>query len=204
MRIRRLLSQLVDSYGPYIPFVGSSPPAAESASNLTNPEPPSESTSSTVSEVSSEDTASLSLTDRSNSVEPALRSKSVKNGSMKHRKGQVSGSPPKGKGKGKSMGSTSGDTVDLRDLPITLPEFANGDHHTKIMPRYHAVLRRSENDGVGMEDIDTLQLEIEALLSSTVVRKNSLQEEVKVIQHAEKYKGQGKYLKRVSCLWNLN
>ena len=170
MRITRLLSQLVDTYGPYIPFVGTASPTATSEASISN-----------------------YVSENGDSVEEPSSKK------MKHRKGQISGSPPKGKGKGKAMSAGSGEAVDLKDLPITLHEFANGDQ-TKL-PRYHAVLRRNEGDGIGMEDIDSLQLELEALLSSTVVRKVSLQEEAKVLQNAEKYRGQGKYLKKVRNPW---
>ena len=93
-----------------------------------------------------------------------------------------------GKGKVDKSGS-GGETIDLRDLPINLPEFSNGDHG-KVCPRYSSVLKRSESDGIGMEDIDTLQMELEALLSSTVVRKMTLKDEVKVLYDVEKYKGQ--------------
>ena len=112
---------------------------------------------------------------------------------MKHKKPTIA-SPPKGKGKGKDK-SVSGETIDLKDLNFVLPEFANGDH-AKICPRYSSVLKRSEHDGIGMEDIDTLQMELEALLSSTVVRKMTLKDEVKVLCEAEKYRG--KYGKRVN------
>jgi len=114
-----------------------------------------------------------------------------KNSKMKHKKPTIA-SPPKGKGKGKDK-SGSGETIDLKDLNFVLPEFANGDH-AKICPRYSSVLKRSEHDGIGMEDIDTLQMELEALLSSTVVRKMTLKDEVKVLCEAEKYRG--KYGKR--------
>ena len=60
-----------------------------------------------------------------------------------------------------------------------------------------SVLRRNEQDGVGLEDIDALQLELEALLSATVVRKLTLKEEVKILANIEKYRGQGKSFKRV-------
>jgi len=60
------------------------------------------------------------------------------------------------------------------------------------------VLRRSENDGIGFEDVDTLQLELEALLSATVVRKFTLKEESKVISNIEKYKSGGKLYKKVT------
>ena len=61
-----------------------------------------------------------------------------------------------------------------------------------------SVLRRNEQDGVGLEDIDALQLELEALLSATVVRKLTLKEEVKILANIEKYRGQGKSFKRVT------
>jgi len=60
-----------------------------------------------------------------------------------------------------------------------------------------AVVRRSEQDGIGLEDVDALQLELEALLSATVVRKMTLKEESKILNNIEKYKGQGRSLKRV-------
>lgn len=62
---------------------------------------------------------------------------------------------------------------------------------------FFLVLRRSEQDGVGLEDIDALQLELEALLSATVVRKMTLKEEIKILNNIEKYKGQGRSFKRV-------
>ena len=62
---------------------------------------------------------------------------------------------------------------------------------------WFSVLRRSENDGIGLEDVDTLQLELEALLSATVVRKFTLKEETKVLANIEKYKSGGKLHKRV-------
>ena len=61
-----------------------------------------------------------------------------------------------------------------------------------------SVLRRNEHDGIGMEDVDTLQLELEALLSATVVRKETLKEETKVLSNIEKYKIGGKLHKKVN------
>jgi len=113
---------------------------------------------------------------------------------MKHKKsgsGATSSSPPKGKGKGKEK-SSSDEPIDLKDIPITLPEFANGNDHAKYFPRFSAVLKRSDQDGVGMEDIDALQMELEAMLSSTVVRKITLKEELDVLFDIDKYKGRGK------------
>ena len=146
MRISRLISQLVENVGPYIPFVGSSPP----------------STSSTVS-------------------------------TMKHKKSAGGAtSPPKGKGKGKDK--ACGETIDLSDFPINLAEFANGDQ-SKFVPRYSSVLKRNEQDGVGMEDIDALQMEMEAMLSSVVVRKMALKDELEALQDVHTFKGQ-KHSKR--------
>jgi len=88
-----------------------------------------------------------------------------------------------------------GDSIDLKDCPLRLPEFANVDH-AKLVPRYTSVLRRSEHDGIGLEDVDTLQLELEALLSATVVRKFTLKEETKVLSNIEKYKSGGKLHKK--------
>ena len=53
-----------------------------------------------------------------------------------------------GKGKGKEK-SSSDEPIDLKDLPITLPEFANGNDHAKYFPRFSSVLKRSDQDGVG-------------------------------------------------------
>ena len=78
-----------------------------------------------------------------------------------------------------------------------MAEFANGNDHAKFFPRYSAVLKRSDQDGVGMEDIDTLQMELEAMLSSTVVRKITLKEELDVLYDIEKYKGHGKFNRKV-------
>ena len=60
-----------------------------------------------------------------------------------------------------------------------------------------SVVQRSEADGIGFEDVDTLQVELEALLSATVVRKVTLKEEIKVLANVERYKGQSKGHKRV-------
>ena len=156
MRIPEFLTDLVSTYGPYLPFFGSSPPQ--------NP---------------------LELSENTENSENFNK--------MKHKKslGNAS-SPPKGKGKGKEKASNSNEVADLKDLPITLPEFSNTVDFSKFVPRFSAVLKRNEQDGVGMEDIDALQMELEAMLSSTVVRKMTLKEELDVLCNVEKYRGQGK------------
>ena len=50
---------------------------------------------------------------------------------------------------------------------------------------------------LGMEDIDALQMELEAMLSSTVVRKITLKEELDVLYDIDKYKGRGKLNRKV-------
>ena len=50
---------------------------------------------------------------------------------------------------------------------------------------------------LGMEDIDALQMELEAMLSSTVVRKMTLKEELDVLFDIDKYKGRGKLNRKV-------
>ncbi len=150
MRIGKFLSSLVDTYGPYIPFVGSSPPTNSNGS-VTN-----------------------------GSASPIMKQKRSSAGG--------SSSPTKGKGKGKG---SSNETIDCKDIPLTFAEFSNGDG-AQFYPRYSSVLKRSDSDGVGMEDIDTLQNELEAMLSVAVVRKQTLKEEVQVLYEIEKYKGQGK------------
>ena len=49
-----------------------------------------------------------------------------------------------------------------------------------------------------MEDIDALQMELEAMLSSTVVRKMTLKEELDVLFDIDKYKGRGKLNRKVT------
>lgn len=102
------------------------------------------------------------------------------------------GSKGKSHGKGKDL---SGETLDLKDCPLRLPEFAEIDH-SKVVPRFSSVLRRSDQDGIGLEDVDPLQLELEALLSASVVRKMTLKEEIKILSNIEKYKGQARLLKK--------
>ena len=57
--------------------------------------------------------------------------------------------------------------------------------NSKVLPRYYSVLQRSAEEGVNMEDLDTLQLELEMLLSSVVVRSRMLQEEIASLSASE-------------------
>ena len=48
-----------------------------------------------------------------------------------------------------------------------------------------AVLTRNDKEGVTMEDLDTLQLELEVLLSAAAVRIRALKGEVGALEHAD-------------------
>uniref|UniRef100_A0A6V7LBC9 Transcriptional adapter 3 n=1 Tax=Bracon brevicornis TaxID=1563983 RepID=A0A6V7LBC9_9HYME len=81
--------------------------------------------------------------------------------------------------------SQSSDTsVDSPEMAFSLPVIKVADN-SKLLPRYTAILQRNQEEGVGMEDLDTLQLELETLLSSTVVRSRMLQEEISCLSSAE-------------------
>jgi transcriptional adapter 3 len=57
--------------------------------------------------------------------------------------------------------------------------------NSKVLPRYYSVLQRNAEDGINMEDLDILQLELEMLLSSVVVRSRMLQEEIASLSASE-------------------
>uniref|UniRef100_A0A8C2MDJ4 Transcriptional adapter 3 n=2 Tax=Cricetulus griseus TaxID=10029 RepID=A0A8C2MDJ4_CRIGR len=54
---------------------------------------------------------------------------------------------------------------ELKDCPLQFHDFKSVDH-LKVRPQYTAVLARSKDDGIGIEELDALQLELETLLSS--------------------------------------
>lgn len=69
---------------------------------------------------------------------------------------------------------------ELKDCPLQFHDFKSVDH-AKVCPRYTAVLARSEDDGIGIEELDTLQLELETLLSSASRRLRVLEAETQVL-----------------------
>lgn len=71
---------------------------------------------------------------------------------------------------------------ELKDCPLQFHDFKSVDH-LKVCPRYTAVLARSEDDGIGIEELDTLQLELETLLSSASRRLRVLEAETQVITY---------------------
>jgi len=102
--------------------------------------------------------------------------------------------PTKGKGSGKGgNGPTKGgkaEPVDIKDLPLDLKEVSATDPNA--LPRYSSVLKKSDSDVLGIEELDGLQMELEALLSSVVVRKRYSKEEGDILQNVEKFKGKSK------------
>ncbi|CAD7682570.1 unnamed protein product [Nyctereutes procyonoides] len=58
---------------------------------------------------------------------------------------------------------------ELKDCPLQFHDFKAVDH-LKVHPHYKAVLAHSEDDGISIEELDTLQLELETLLSSASQR----------------------------------
>ena len=112
-----------------------------------------------------------------------------------HKKGLVP-TPTKGKGGGKGGSSSKGggkqENMDLKDCPLDFKQF---DHlEAPSAPRFFNVLKRpqGEGEGLGLEDLDGLQLELEAMLSSVVVRKRHLKEELDILTNLDKYRGKNK------------
>lgn len=69
---------------------------------------------------------------------------------------------------------------ELKDCPPLKYYDFKPVEHVKLCPRYTAVLGRSEDDGIGIEELDTLQLELETLLSSASRRLRALEEQRQV------------------------
>lgn len=57
--------------------------------------------------------------------------------------------------------------------------------NTQCLPRYSAILNRPLEDGVGMEDLDQLQQDLEKLLSTCAVRSRLLKSELESIDKIE-------------------
>ncbi|XP_070152474.1 transcriptional adapter 3-B [Polyergus mexicanus] len=57
--------------------------------------------------------------------------------------------------------------------------------NSRHLPKYTNILKRTAEEGVGMEDLDTLQLELETLLSAVVVRHRTLQDEIANLSSVE-------------------
>ncbi|ETE65425.1 Transcriptional adapter 3, partial [Ophiophagus hannah] len=83
---------------------------------------------------------------------------------------------------------------ELKDCPLQFHDFKSVDH-LKVCPRYTAVLARSEDDGIGIEELDTLQLELETLLSSASRRLRVLETETQILTDWQDKKGDRRLLK---------
>ncbi|EGV92920.1 Transcriptional adapter 3-like [Cricetulus griseus] len=69
---------------------------------------------------------------------------------------------------------------ELKDCPLQFHDFKSVDH-LKVRPQYTAVLARSKDDGIGIEELDALQLELETLLSSASPQLRVLEAETQIL-----------------------
>uniref|UniRef100_A0A3P9MN73 Transcriptional adaptor 3 (NGG1 homolog, yeast)-like n=1 Tax=Oryzias latipes TaxID=8090 RepID=A0A3P9MN73_ORYLA len=84
---------------------------------------------------------------------------------------------------------------ELKDCsPLKYYDFKPVDH-VRLCPRYTAVLGRSEDDGIGSGELDTLQLELETLLSSASRRLRALEEQRQILTDWQDKKGDKRFLK---------
>nr|XP_006817630.1 PREDICTED: transcriptional adapter 3-like [Saccoglossus kowalevskii] len=87
-----------------------------------------------------------------------------------------------------------------KECPLQFHDFRPVDHG-KICPRYWAVTQRTEDEGIGVEELDTLQLELETLLAASSKRMRQLEAETQVLidwQEKKDKKGGGKMHKSES------
>jgi len=83
-----------------------------------------------------------------------------------------------------------GEPLDLKECPLTFPELGSVDH-VRSLPRYSALVAE---EGVSMEELDGLQLELELLLSSILVRQMSMSSQITLVDQLEK----GKYVPKTA------
>ena len=117
---------------------------------------------------------------------------------MTKQKKSIVQTPTKGKGGGKGSSSSRGgksENIDLKDCPLELKTFEPVD--ATSAPNYFNVIKRLSSEDIGLEDLDSLQLELESMLSSSVIRRRHLKEELDVVTNIDKYKGK---VKKVSKL----
>ena len=109
----------------------------------------------------------------------------------KHTKKSLPPTPTKGKGGGKGSSKGKQENMDLKDCPLDFKQFDHLEAHSA--PRFFNVLKRPSGDeSLGLEDLDGLQLELEALLSNVVVRKRHIKEELDILTNLDKYRGKNK------------
>nr|XP_006631132.1 PREDICTED: transcriptional adapter 3 [Lepisosteus oculatus]XP_015203603.1 PREDICTED: transcriptional adapter 3 [Lepisosteus oculatus] len=84
---------------------------------------------------------------------------------------------------------------ELKDCPPLQYYDFKPVEHAKVCPRYTAVLGRSDDDGIGIEELDTLQLELETLLSPASRRLRALEEQRQILTDWQDKKGDKRFLK---------
>jgi len=111
----------------------------------------------------------------------------------KHKKSQVP-TPTKGKGGGKGRESSKGgsktENIEVKDCPLDFKQFSVVD--ATAAPRYFSLQKRVPTEEVGLEDLDGLQQELEAMLSAAVSRKRHIRAEGDILANLDKYKGRQK------------
>ncbi|CAH0383346.1 unnamed protein product [Bemisia tabaci] len=122
------------------------------------------------------------------------RSKSsLKKGSQRS-KDRPCSSPTRGR---ESRQAISEDSSDETECSLSFPVLKPVDK-SKRLPCYSAVLNKSKDEGITMEDLDGLQLELETMLSSVAVRTRTLTSEIaalNVLEEQRDKKGQLALLK---------
>jgi len=97
---------------------------------------------------------------------------------------------------GKTQSSQSSQPLQISSETSEMPEstmsqmlnFKTVDNNRLL--KYMNILKRTAEEGVGMEDLDTLQLEFETLLSTIVVRHRMLQDEIINLSSVEERRGE--------------
>ena len=80
--------------------------------------------------------------------------------------------------------------MDIKDCPLELKSFDSVD--SASAPNYFNTLKKPASEDIGLEDLDSLQLELENILSSCVIRRQYYKDESEVLAHLDKYKGKVK------------
>lgn len=79
---------------------------------------------------------------------------------------------------------TSPEVPAAEQASLALPLLKQADN-AKLLPKYTSILQKTSLDTILSDDLDALQLELESLLSSVVVRTRMLQDEIVCLSSAE-------------------
>ncbi|XP_018058941.1 PREDICTED: transcriptional adapter 3 [Atta colombica] len=91
-------------------------------------------------------------------------------------------------GKTAQSSTMNSDTSSEVPEPTTSQFLLKTVDNSRHLPRYTSILKRTAEEGIVMDDLDTLQLELETLLSAVVVRHRTLQDEIASLFSAEERK----------------